>query len=79
MYIVTSKPKRISVYSGLVHMRSIPPFHYAAILTLRRPGAHREIARSGLMIFLSLSCPARYARQILNIGIDPMPPRVKTP
>jgi hypothetical protein len=40
MYIVTSKPKRISVYSGLVHMWNPPA---VALLRERRRAAYREM------------------------------------
>jgi hypothetical protein len=44
MYIVTSKPKRISVYSGFVHMGNPPAL---ALSRQRRRPAYREMRNPG--------------------------------
>ena len=52
MYIVTSKPKRISVYSGLVHMDTSKP---EAIVGGSAAAAYASNAQRSLMIFMRMA------------------------
>jgi hypothetical protein len=67
MYIVTSKPKRISVYSGLVHMGRLPVDDVAlsgvvaARPTAKSPNAPHdflEFGGAGVTGGGALGCPA---------------------
>jgi PAS domain S-box-containing protein len=58
MYIVTSKPKRISVYSGLVHIYAY--LQAGVIVGGKAAPAHRQNAQTRLMIFMKMGFAARY-------------------